>query len=63
MSSTLDRLVTMANQIGRFFTPQRQGDTETETGTTHRGRGHPDAGFVARGKSEILAAWAGMLHG
>ena len=25
--SSLDRLVTMANQIGRFFTPQRQGDT------------------------------------
>ena len=27
MSSTLDRLVMMANQIGRFFTPQREGDT------------------------------------
>ena len=26
MSSTLDRLVMMANQIGRFFTPQRDGD-------------------------------------
>jgi formate dehydrogenase subunit delta len=26
MSSTLDRLVMMANQIGRFFTPQREGD-------------------------------------
>ncbi|CAN5904772.1 formate dehydrogenase subunit delta [soil metagenome] len=26
MSSSLDRLVTMANQIGRFFGPQRQGD-------------------------------------
>jgi formate dehydrogenase subunit delta len=24
--SSADRLVTMANQIGRFFTPQRQGD-------------------------------------
>jgi len=31
MSSTLDRLVMMANQIGRFFTPQRDGDP---------GRGH-----------------------
>jgi len=26
MSSSLDRLVTMANQIGKFFEPQRQGD-------------------------------------
>ena len=26
MSSTLDRLVMMANQIGKFFTPQRDGD-------------------------------------
>ena len=26
MSSTLDRLVMMANQIGKFFEPQRSGD-------------------------------------
>ena len=26
MSGTLDKLVMMANQIGRFFTPQRDGD-------------------------------------
>ena len=26
MSGTLDNLVMMANQIGRFFTPQRDGD-------------------------------------
>ena len=26
MSSTLDRLVMMANQIGKFFEPQREGD-------------------------------------
>ena len=24
--SSVDRLVTMANQIGRFFSPQREGD-------------------------------------
>ena len=26
MSSSLDRLVMMANQIGKFFDPQRDGD-------------------------------------
>ena len=26
MSSTLDKLVMMANQIGKFFEPQREGD-------------------------------------
>jgi formate dehydrogenase subunit delta len=26
MSSTMDKLVMMANQIGRFFVPQRDGD-------------------------------------
>jgi len=26
MSSSLDRLVMMANQIGKFFVPQREGD-------------------------------------
>ena len=26
MSSSVDRLVTMANQIGKFFVPQREGD-------------------------------------
>ena len=26
MSATADKLVMMANQIGRFFTPQRDGD-------------------------------------
>jgi formate dehydrogenase subunit delta len=29
MSSSLDRLVMMANQIGKFFTPQRGGDAVT----------------------------------
>jgi len=27
MSGSADKLVMMANQIGRFFTPQRDGDT------------------------------------
>jgi formate dehydrogenase subunit delta len=51
MSSTLDRLVMMANQIGKFFLPQRDGD--------------PVAGIVdhlekfwdPRMKASIVAHW------
>jgi formate dehydrogenase subunit delta len=51
MSSTLDRLVMMANQIGRFFTPQRDGDAVAGIAD------HLEKFWDPRMKASIVAHW------
>ena len=51
MSSTLDRLVMMANQIGRFFTPQREGDAVAGIAD------HLEKFWDPRMKASIVAHW------
>jgi len=51
MSSTLDRLVMMANQIGRFFTPQRGGDAVAGIAD------HLEKFWDPRMKENIVAHW------
>jgi len=51
MSSTLDRLVTMANQIGRFFGPQRDGDAVAGIAD------HLEKFWDPRMKASIVAHW------
>ena len=51
MSSTLDRLVMMANQIGRFFTPQREGDPVAGIAD------HLEKFWDPRMKENIVAHW------
>jgi formate dehydrogenase subunit delta len=51
MSSTLDRLVMMANQIGRFFTPQRGGDDVAGIAD------HLEKFWDPRMKENIVAHW------
>ena len=51
MSSTLDRLVMMANQIGRFFTPQRDGDAVAGIAD------HLEKFWDPRMKANIVAHW------
>ena len=51
MSSTLDRLVMMANQIGKFFEPQRQGDAVAGIAL------HIEKFWDPRMKASIVAHW------
>ena len=51
MSSTLNRLVMMANQIGRFFTPQRDGDAVAGIAD------HLEKFWDPRMKANIVAHW------
>ena len=51
MSSTLDRLVMMANQIGKFFTPQRDGDPVAGIAD------HLEKFWDPRMKENIVAHW------
>jgi len=51
MSSTLDRLVMMANQIGKFFTPQRDGDPVSGIAD------HLEKFWDPRMKASIVAHW------
>ena len=51
MSSTLDRLVMMANQIGKFFTPQRDGDPVAGIAD------HLEKFWDPRMKANIVAHW------
>lgn len=51
MSSTLDRLVMMANQIGKFFGPQRSGDAVAGIAD------HLEKYWDPRMKQNIVAHW------
>ncbi len=51
MSSSLDRLVMMDNQIGRFFAPQRQGDAVAGIAD------HLEKFWDPRMKANIVAHW------
>jgi formate dehydrogenase subunit delta len=51
MSSTLDKLVMMANQIGKFFTPQRDGDPVAGIAD------HLEKFWDPRMKASIVAHW------
>src|SRR4029453_14547878 len=51
MSSPLDRLVMMANQIGKFFTPQRDGDPVAGIAD------HLEKFWDPRMKASIVAHW------
>ena len=51
MSSTLDRLVMMANQIGKFFEPQREGDPVAGIAD------HLEKFWDPRMKASIVAHW------
>jgi formate dehydrogenase subunit delta len=51
MSSTLDRLVMMANQIGKFFAPQREGDPVAGIAD------HLEKFWDPRMKASIVAYW------
>ena len=51
MSSTLDRLVMMANQIGKFFGPQRSGDDVAGIAD------HLEKFWDPRMKAGIVAHW------
>lgn len=51
MSSTLDKLVMMANQIGRFFTPQRGADAVAGIAD------HLEKFWDPRMKQSIVAHW------
>ncbi len=51
MSSTMDKLVMMANQIGRFFEPQRDGDPVAGIAD------HLEKFWDPRMKENIVAHW------
>ena len=51
MSSTLDKLVMMANQIGKFFEPQRAGDPVAGIAD------HLEKFWDPRMKAGIVAHW------
>ena len=57
MSSTLDRLVMMANQIGKFFEPQREGDPVAGIAD------HLEKFWDPRMKASIVAHLAGRRGG